>query len=223
MNMSRRGFIAGATGVVAAAASAGAKAVPECRKGALGKCAGALPPGRYDTHIHVYPGEADPDRLVRSFAEAGLAGGCIFSERPVKWEKSWADPLPPAESMDRVIQWASGSPTIYPFYWIDPSRPDACDLVDMAVEKGIYGFKVIRNDGLPVDERTLPVYQKMAKYNKPVTFHTGILWDSYPSSDYFRPANWEGLLYAPKLRFVDQKLYIEKNGKRFNLNGHRIK
>jgi len=28
---------------------------------------------------------------------------------------------------------------------------------------------------------------------------------------------------AVKLRFADQKLYIEKNGKRFNLNGHRIK
>lgn len=28
---------------------------------------------------------------------------------------------------------------------------------------------------------------------------------------------------GPQLRFVDQKLYVESNGKRFNLNGHRIK
>ena len=28
---------------------------------------------------------------------------------------------------------------------------------------------------------------------------------------------------SPPLRFADQKLFIEKNGKRFNLNGHRIK
>lgn len=28
---------------------------------------------------------------------------------------------------------------------------------------------------------------------------------------------------GPQLRFVDQKLYVEMNGKRFNLNGHRIK
>ena len=28
---------------------------------------------------------------------------------------------------------------------------------------------------------------------------------------------------SPRLRFADQKLYVEKNGKRFNLNGHRIK
>ena len=173
MNMSRRGFIAGATGVIAATATA-AKAAAPLKKGVLGKYVGALPAGRYDTHVHVYPGEAEPEKLVRSFAEAGLAGGCIFSERPVKWEKSWADPLPPAESMDRVIQWASGSPAIYPFYWIDPSRPDACELVDMAVEKGIYGFKVIRSEAKPVDEKTLPVYRRMAHHDKPVTFHSGI-------------------------------------------------
>ena len=34
-----------------------------------------------------------------------------------------------------------------------------------------------------------------------------------------RKANVKG----PQLRFADQKLFIEKNGKRFNLNGHRIK
>ena len=28
---------------------------------------------------------------------------------------------------------------------------------------------------------------------------------------------------SPRLRFADQKLYVEVNGKRFNLNGHRIK
>ena len=28
---------------------------------------------------------------------------------------------------------------------------------------------------------------------------------------------------GPQLRFADQMLYVEKNGKRFNLNGHRIK
>lgn len=35
-----------------------------------------------------------------------------------------------------------------------------------------------------------------------------------------RRANMEK---APRLRFADQMLYVEKNGKRFNLNGHRIK
>lgn len=204
MKISRRNFIVGATGTVGGvtATSVLANTVLCGKKGALGKFVGSLPPGRYDTHIHVYPGEAEPDRLARSLNEAGLAGGCIFSERPVKWEKSWPDPLPPSESMDRVIEWASGSPAIYPFYWIDPVRPDACELVDMAVEKGIYGFKVIRSEGRPVDEKSLPVYRRIAHHGKPVTFHSGILWDGRPSSDNFRPANWEGLLAVPGLRFA---------------------
>ena len=203
MNMSRRNFIVGAAGTLGATAAASpAKAAQALKKDAFGKYAGALPGGRYDTHVHVYPGEPEPEKLAASFREAGLAGGCIFSERPVKWEKSWADPLPPAESMDRVIQWASGSPAIYPFYWIDPSRPDACELVDMAVEKGICGFKVIRSEAKPVDEKTLPVYRRMAHHGKPVTFHSGILWDGQASSDKFRPANWEGLLAVPGLRFA---------------------
>ena len=53
--------------------------------------------------------------------------------------------------VDNVIEWCSASPTLYPFFWIDPSRHDSVDLVDMAVEKGIYGFKVIRNNGMPCD------------------------------------------------------------------------
>ena len=32
-----------------------------------------------------------------------------------------------------------------------------------------------------------------------------------------------GVKQGPKLRFVDQKLYVEKNGKRFDMTGHRIK
>ena len=28
---------------------------------------------------------------------------------------------------------------------------------------------------------------------------------------------------GPQLRFVDQKLYVEMNGKRFNLKGHQVK
>ena len=204
MIMSRRGFIVGSVGVVcAAAASDGPDGSNHVSKlGALGKVVGELPPGRYDTHVHVYHGEAKPGDLVASLREAGLVGACIFSEPPFKLGKTYPEPLPPEQAVDRVIEWASGSPTIYPFYWIDPVRDDACELVDMAVEKGIYGFKVIRSEGRPVDEKSLPVYRRIAHHGKPVTFHSGILWDGRPSSENFRPANWEGLLAVPGLRFA---------------------
>ena len=104
--------------------------------------------------------------------------------------------------MDDVIAWCSASPSLYPFYWIDPGADNAVELVDMAVEKGIYGFKVIRGAEMPVDPKSLKAYRRMAEHGKPITFHTGILWDGRDSSDYFRPANWEGLLDAPHLRFA---------------------
>lgn len=205
MNLSRRTFIVGAAGAVGTTALASNKsyedAVKKAKKGALGKVVGSLPPGRYDAHIHVYPGEPNPEALVKSFEKAGLAGGCIFSECPNVFGDN-AKKHSPEKSIDNVIKWASLSPTIYPFYWINPAAPDACDIVDMAVEKGIYGFKVIRADGRPVDDKSLPVYNRMAYHNKPITFHSGILWDGRPSSDNFRPANWEGLLDVPKLRFA---------------------
>ena len=163
---------------------------------------GELPPGRYDSHIHVMGGKPDPEALVSSLNEAKIAGACIFSQSPYKRSRAQADPVPPEQAMDECIAWASASPTIYPFYYIDPAAANAIDLVDMAVEKGFYGFKVIRGDGYPCDEKTIPVYRRIAHYGKPLTFHTGILWDGCNSSEYFRPANWEGLLECPGLRFA---------------------
>jgi len=198
--MSRKTFIGGTVAVAAPYVLGAAGTEP--KKGKLGKYVGTLVAGRYDAHIHVHPGEPDPDRLVKSFAEAGLVGGVVFSRSPYQRFFPKAKPQTPEEAVDNVIAWCSGSPSIYPFFFIDPAAPDACEQVDMAVEKGIYGFKVIRGDGPPVDDQTIKAYRRMAFHDKPVTFHSGILWDGRDSSDYFRPAKWEGLLGVPHLRFA---------------------
>jgi len=168
----------------------------------LGK-AKVLPPGRYDEHIHIYEdGAAKPEAFAKRIAEAGLVGACVYSrEQTPEPRLSNTTTLTPEQIVDNVIEWCSASPTLYPFYWIDPSRHDAVDLVDMAVEKGICGFKVIRNNGYPCDGPALDAYRRMARYGKPVTFHTGILYDGLPSSEYFRPSAFESLLRAPGLRF----------------------
>ena len=203
MDLTRRGFLATVTVAVATQGiSETAKDVGVIAGSALGKCVGDLPAGRYDAHTHVYPGAPDPQKLVMAFTEAGLAGGIVFSRCPNRWQAPDTPLLKPEEAMDNVIDWCSGSPTIFPFYWIDPGADDACDLVDRACEKGIYGFKVIRGAEKPVDKKALKAYRRMAEKGKPITFHTGILWDGRDSSDYFRPANWEGLLEAPHLRFA---------------------
>ena len=207
--LSRREFIAAGAAsatarasLIAADSPAAAAEIPaDAKKGPLGKVVGELPPGRYDSHIHIHPGDPKPDVLAKAFKDAGLAGGVIFSQRPERLHPRSPVPPPPEVAMDKAIEWCSGSPLIYPFYWIDPGAPDAVELVNMAVEKGFYGFKVIRGSGKPVDSRTLRCYKQMAKHGKPLTFHSGILWDGQDSSDNFRPANWEGLLEVPHLRF----------------------
>ena len=208
MNLSRRSFIA-STAVGAFAPTGAGASRPRngenhpLKTGPLGKYVGELPSGRYDSHIHVFHrGEPEPERFKRELDAAGISGCCLFSVQPNRRHPTEPPEADPGWAMENVIRWCSASPTFYPFYWIDPVRPDACDLVDMAVEKGIYGFKVIRNAGKPCDGSAMKVYERIARHKKPLTFHTGILWDAMPSSDNFRPANWEPLIDIPHLRFA---------------------
>ena len=50
----------------------------------------------------------------------------------------------------------------------------------------------------------------------------GVAWEGGPAAikpAIVRPSNAE---QGPRLRFADQMLYVEKNGKRFDLKGHRL-
>lgn len=187
-----------------------ATATPASRGQAnLGKAIGELPAGRYDAHIHVYRaatphGEVKPDALAKLIADGHLAGGCIFSEDPNRFY--WKNRRPETEhnaeqAIDNVIKWCSRSPTLYPFYWIDPWDPRALEYVDLAVSKGIFGFKVISSRSYPCDETTMKVYRRIAEADKPVTFHSGILWDGQATSEFFRPVFFEKLMNVPHLRF----------------------
>lgn len=203
----RRDFLAGTACLGAIGAAAGmASAEENAKRPFLGKDLGKakiLPAGRYDEHIHIYEdSEPKPEAFAARIAEAGLAGGCVYSrEQAPSPRLAQSTRMTPEQIVDNVIAWCSASPTLYPFYWIDPSRADAVELVDMAVEKGICGFKVIRNNGCPCDGPALDCYRRMAHYGKPLTFHSGILYDGVPSSEYFRPVAFEPMLRVPRLRF----------------------
>jgi predicted TIM-barrel fold metal-dependent hydrolase len=66
----------------------------------------------------------------------------------------------------------------------------------------VRGFKVIANHFFPGDPRALPVYRAIATADRPILFHSGILWDGRDSSRYCRPAEFESLLEVPGLRFA---------------------
>ena len=129
-----------------------------------------LPEGRYDCHIHAMNGKPDPSRLLADLHGAGIAGGAIFSENPNPIGNDIPKPPPPEECIDNVLEWTSVSPLLFPFYWINPVAEGAEKVVDLALSKGIMGFKVLPGTFMPGDERALPVYQKIAEANKPVLF-----------------------------------------------------
>jgi len=129
----------------------------------------------------------------------GFDGGIIFSEGPSRGLRE----APCAQKrIDAVLKICDGHKYLFPFFFIDPTEPDAEAQVELADKKGILGFKVICSGHFPCDERALPVYRRIAAQNKPLMFHSGILYDGRNASGNFnRPCNFEGLLSIDNLRF----------------------
>jgi len=153
-----------------------------------------------DGHIHIMTNKKDHNDLTGRMKKAGVDGGVIISLPPAAFP-DLAPPTTPSERLDNLFFWTDLSPGLYPFYWIDPTEPDATEQVARAVERGVNGFKVICNHFFCSDERALPVFKEIANAKKPILFHTGILWDGLPSSRYNRPSEFEALLEIDGLKF----------------------
>jgi len=153
-----------------------------------------------DGHLHIMTDKKDHNDLAARLKKAGIDGGVIISLPPAAFP-DLAPPTTPAERLDNLFFWTDLSPDLYPFYWIDPTEPDAVDQVARALERGVNGFKVICNHFFCGDQRALPVFREIANAKKPILFHTGILWDGLPSSRYNRPSEFEALLEVDGLKF----------------------
>jgi predicted TIM-barrel fold metal-dependent hydrolase len=156
-----------------------------------------------DGHIHLTDGDPAPDTLLTDLAAAGVGGGALISQRPACFDRTSPRPAqPPAARLQHVLDWCAAGTNLYPLYWIDPLSPDALDQAAMAVGRGIVGFKVICAHFPPGHPDALRVFRAIADAGKPILFHSGILWDGQPSSQFNRPAGFEALLDVPGLRFA---------------------
>lgn len=153
-----------------------------------------------DGHVHIMDGKQDRDDFAGRLKRVGV-DGCVIISLPPAAFPDLARPKPPAERLDNLFFWAESAPNLYPLYWIDPTEPDAIEQVNSAVKRGVKGFKVICNHFVCGDERALPVFKEIVQAEKPILFHSGILWDGLPSSPYNRPSEFEALLEIDGLKF----------------------
>jgi predicted TIM-barrel fold metal-dependent hydrolase len=156
---------------------------------------------RLDCHIHsnITDGE-NTANIIADIKSGGFDGGIVFSQSP---SRGLQDAPSAAERMNAVLKICDIHKYLFPFFFLDPTEPDAMEQAELAYKKGILGFKIICSQHFPCDERALPVYRRIAGLGMPILFHSGILYDGRNASgNYNRPCNFEGLLSIDDLRFA---------------------
>jgi len=155
---------------------------------------------RFDAHVHSEQTPFDPAFLIERLEAAGLYGCCVFSNEPKENYPDKGSDF--TERLENVLASTAGfEDRLFPVLWIHPYEDDIIQKVQIAVQRGIRAFKIICSNFYVYEERCMDVLREIASLDKPVFFHSGILWDSRVSSKYNQPLNWEALLDIPGLRF----------------------
>ena len=155
-----------------------------------------------DGHIHLMGPEPAAPGFLAELQAAGVSGGALISQPPASFARDTQDVPSSAARLQHVLDWCALSLNLYPLFWIDPLEPDALDQVALAAGRGVAGFKVICDHFHPSHPAALTTFRAIAATGRPILFHSGILWDGKPSSEYCRPAGFEALLDVPGLRFA---------------------
>ena len=154
-----------------------------------------------DCHVHFAGGSKEG--LIKGLDAAGISKCMLLAPHPNSFIfRGQKLSRSSKERLDALMEYAQFSERIIPIYWIDPLEEDALEQVDMAVDAGLIGFKVICNRFYPADERPMQVWEYIAGKGKPILFHSGILYSNPHASMYNRPVNWEPLFDIPNLKFA---------------------
>ncbi len=153
-----------------------------------------------DCHIHLAQANTDAAAFIAALEENGVAGGSVLSLCPQSFPHA-CEVTCFQDRLEDLIRVTQGQPNVYSFFWIDPLEYDALEQVRAAVERGVTGFKVICNRFYPRDDAPMEVFRAIAAADKPLMFHSGILWDGMDTSRYNRPGEFEALLDVAGLKF----------------------
>lgn len=154
----------------------------------------------FDMHIHARNTKPNPELILANMEKTGVYGGCIFSNRPKEYDAVHGTDFD--ERLEEVLGWTKGyKDRLFPILYIHPYEENIIENIRKAVERGISGFKIICADFYVYEERCMEVLREIARLDKPVIFHSGILWDGKESSKYNRPVHWEALVNIEGLRF----------------------
>ena len=154
---------------------------------------------RFDVHIHCGDQRIDPEKLLAQMDACGISGGVLFSHYPNAYKPGGWDAQ---TRIAQVLNVCAGYPDrLFPVLWIHPHEPNVLEIAEEAVKRGIMGFKMICNNYYVSDPESMALIRKIVELDKPIFFHSGILWDGGESSKYNRPLNWECLVNIKGLRF----------------------
>lgn len=154
---------------------------------------------KIDMHIHCGDQPIDPKKLLAQMDACGISGGVLFSHYPKGYK---ADGWCAKDRIRQVLDVCRDYPErLFPVLWIHPHEPDVLAVVEEAAARGILGFKMICNNFYVSDPDCMALVRKIRDLDKPIFFHSGILWDGGDSSKYNRPLNWECLVDMKGLRF----------------------
>ena len=154
----------------------------------------------FDMHVHAKATTPEPERLLSELAQAGVWGCSVISNRPKEMSPDIGTDY--KDRLEELTAWTKGyEDRLVPILWIHPDEDDIIDKVRTASYSGVAGFKIICNNFYVGENKCMDVLEEISRLEKPVIFHSGILWDGAPSSAYNRPANWEALLELENLRF----------------------
>ena len=134
-----------------------------------------------DGHIHINDEDCDQAAFLSRLSDSGVDGGIILSLSPDSF-RPWSEKISTKKRIDNVMALCSDQAALYPFFWIDPLSDDTENQVEIAVNAGIKGFKVICDRFYPENPKAMKTFKAIAEHKRPILFHSGILWDGKPSS-----------------------------------------